>query len=515
MILHEERGFAPTLAKWSCPIEAFLIILIIIVILVLIGRRARSRSKNMGATSDDFKRDQITLGTISDHTSSVALGITIDVEYEGPDVPEVEVTEEEIDVRVKQYAFIIENNRPKQLPGTQAWFKERNQNKFLKTEPERALDWILPFVPVDVATIDKLKPHVEGGPNSAGFMMKEVRAMIRSRRKASESYQDLLEALYGLAVLIDFERSLRVKIGHYEMPSVYVALEDLRNMPIDYQKIGFESLRSPLKTDRKWFIENFGEPMQHIAAEDYFSSIRQLAISRSCWKSFSQEHSLKGSAEDINASMSRWITEKVAFEIKWEKIAIAESEQRVARAPRKRTSVKKSIEATRIPFVVADLETTGLSANQHEITEVAAILVNPDGTVTSEFSSLVKTDNLVPTRITELTGIDDKMLRKKGRHLKPVLEEFLSHTADRPIFFHNAPFDQGFLNAACEAHGLRMQNEIYDTLPLARKAWPSLGQYKLGTLAEFLELEQPGHRALQDARAALSVLLASRDTLIL
>ena len=167
MILHEERGFAPTLAKWSCPMEAFLIILIIIVILVLIGRRARSRSKNMGAT--------------------------IDVEYEGPDVPEVEVTEEEIDVRVKQYAFIIENNRPKQLPGTQAWFKERNQNKFLKTEPERALVWILRFVPVDVAIIDKLKPHAEGGPNSAGLMMKEVRAMIRSRRKATESYQDLLE----------------------------------------------------------------------------------------------------------------------------------------------------------------------------------------------------------------------------------------------------------------------------------------------------------------------------------
>lgn len=487
--------------------ELFIVLIVVaIVLIIVIGKKNPDALINsLGANPSHFK---------SKSSNDASIEITMDVVYEGPDLPEVEVTEEEIDTRVEEYAFVFESKRPKQLTGTEPWFKQRNQSKFLKTEPERALDWILPFIPADVAIIDKLKPHVERGPISAGLMMKEIRAMIRSCRKTARPYQNLLEAMYGLAVLIDFARSLNAYIKHHESSSVFVSLSDLQNIQIDYQKIGYEFLKSPLKTDRKWFVEYFGEPIDHMPIEDYFSHIRQVAISRSCWKRFSTEHSLKGPAAEINALMSQWLRKETAFDIKWEKIAAADLQKRASSPPtRKRTSVKKAIEATRVPFAVADLETTGLSANQHEIIEVAAILVNPDGMPTHEFTSLVKTDNPIPSRITELTEIDDDLIRTEGRHLKPVLEEFLSLTAGRPIFFHHAPFDQGFLNAACEAHGLKLDNEIYDTLPIARKAWPSLGQHKLGTLAEFLKLDQPNHRALQDARAALSVLLASREIL--
>jgi len=485
----------------------FFVVLIVaaIILIIVIGKRNPDSLKNsLGANPSHFK---------SDSSKDVTIEITMDVEYEGPDVPEVEVTDEEIETRVKQYAFIFEDERPKQLKGTEAWFKERNHNKFLKTEPERALDWILPFVPQSIASLDRLRPIVEQGP-SGHLLMKELRALIRERRKSKEPYGDLLEAMYKTAVLCDFTETLTFEGRQPHSMYEYVALEDMQRAPIDFSEIGFEYLKSPLKTDRKWFVESFGDPIQHMPAEENFSEIRELAISRSCWKRFSKHNSLRRPANELKDEMYEWLREEVAHSIRWEKIAAAEFQQRKATPPtRKRTSVKKSIEATRVPFVVADLETTGLSANQHEITEVAAILVNPDGTATSEFSSLVKTVNPIPTRITELTGIDDNLVRAEGKHLKPVMEEFLSQTAGRPIFFHHAPFDQGFLNAACEAHGLRLDNEIYDTLPIARKAWPSLGQYKLGTLAEFLELNQPNHRALQDARAALAVLLASRAIL--
>ena len=137
--------------------EFFIVFIVAAIILIIvIGKQHPDALKNsLGANPSHFK---------SKSTNEVSIEITMDVAYEGPDLPEVEVTEEEIDVRVEEYAFIVESKRPKQLTGTESWFKQRNQNKFLKTEPERSLDWVLPFIPVDVATIDKFKPHVERGP---------------------------------------------------------------------------------------------------------------------------------------------------------------------------------------------------------------------------------------------------------------------------------------------------------------------------------------------------------------
>ena len=81
------------------------------------------------------------------------------------------------------------------------------------------------------------------------------------------------------------------------------------------------------------------------------------------------------------------------------------------------------------------------------------------------------------------------------------------------MFFHNAPFDQGFLAKAATLTKLKFRNKVHDTLLLARQAWPSLGTYKLGMLAEHVGAAAPSHRALGDAKATLAVLLAARSKL--
>lgn len=60
------------------------------------------------------------------------------------------------------------------------------------------------------------------------------------------------------------------------------------------------------------------------------------------------------------------------------------------------------------------------------------------------------------------------------------------------------------------------ENRVYyyhDTLPLAKQAWPSLGTYKLATLAQHVGAAVPTHRALVDAKALLAVLLAARQSI--
>lgn len=166
--------------------------------------------------------------------------------------------------------------------------------------------------------------------------------------------------------------------------------------------------------------------------------------------------------------------------------------------------------ATRMPFVVADLETTGLWPNQDEILEFAAVHVDPAGVIESEFSMLVRSSQPVPNFITQLTGITQDEVDRKGRPLVVAMTKFLAFIGSRPVFFHNASFDESFIKQNVERTGQRFINPVHDTLQITRFVWPKRKTYKLDALAELVGVSTPPHRALADAKAALSVLLAAR-----
>jgi len=454
--------------------------------------------------------------------SQNSFGATVNVEYQGPPSPEVQVSEPEIDAAMNRYAFIL-GDEPKRLTTAKSWFKESNRKSFLKSHPEKALDWILPFLPREIVEIESLTTDINRGPWGLRSVLKNIRALIRTKRRDKEPYQDLLKAMYNTAVLVDFVESLRFGSVQPHAIFEFVTLSDITNVQIDYTTIGLDQLEAPLKTDRRWYVESFGEPDNHLPVVSCFKQVIEGAITRYCWKDFADRNKnrqLFGGATD---EITDWLRETLALQIKWEKVVKVEHSARLSRSrPSRGRSSKSSwvnkpvssiIAATHKPFAVADLETTGLDANQHEITEIAALLVDPDGTITYEFANLVRTDNSVPRRITDLTGIDDRILRKEGGPLKEALLEFLNQTQGRPVFFHHAPFDKGFLDAACERCGLEFNNDVYDTIPLARKAWPFMQDYKLGSLADYLQLDKPDHRAFQDSRTTLGLLLAARKVI--
>ncbi len=101
-------------------------------------------------------------------------------------------------------------------------------------------------------------------------------------------------------------------------------------------------------------------------------------------------------------TMQQWLHELVKRQLGYEK----EWRERVAAAEAKDADEAALLEAawaaTKSQFVVADLETTGLKPESAELLELAALVVEPDGTVVSEFSALVRVPKL-PKEIIELT----------------------------------------------------------------------------------------------------------------
>ena len=161
-----------------------------------------------------------------------------------------------------------------------------------------------------------------------------------------------------------------------------------------------------------------------------------------------------------------------------------------------------------VTFVVLDLETTGGAHTSDTITEIGAVKVR-GGERIGELATLVDPGTGVPPNIVALTGITTAMV-SGAPPLAAVLPSLLEFLAGAVLVAHNAPFDAGFLRAACKRHGQAWPRPpVLCTARLARAVLsvdeaPSV---RLGALARlFGTATTPNHRALADARATVEVL---------
>ncbi len=154
-------------------------------------------------------------------------------------------------------------------------------------------------------------------------------------------------------------------------------------------------------------------------------------------------------------------------------------------------------------MVAFDLETTGLSPDEAEIIELAAVQIDGDQ-ITRQFQSLVQPSKPIPLNIERLTGITQEML-DPAPTLSEVLPGFLDFVGNYPLIAHQAFFDVGFLEYSL---GRKIQNEVLDTVELSRLAFPKATNHKLLTLARELNLPLiEAHRALEDARTTALLFL--------
>jgi DNA polymerase III subunit epsilon len=159
---------------------------------------------------------------------------------------------------------------------------------------------------------------------------------------------------------------------------------------------------------------------------------------------------------------------------------------------------------------VVDLETTGGAAEDCGITEIGAVKVR-GGEVLGEFQTLVNPGAPIPPLVAVLTGITDRLVAG-APPLATALPAFLEFARGAVLVAHNAPYDTGFLRAACGRHGLPWPGPVVlDTARLSRHvvAGDEVRNHKLATLAAlFCSPVTPDHRALTDARATVHVLHA-------
>ena len=159
-------------------------------------------------------------------------------------------------------------------------------------------------------------------------------------------------------------------------------------------------------------------------------------------------------------------------------------------------------------FVIVDVETTGWLPEEASITEIGAVRIG-DGRAPVEFSALINPGRPIPADITALTGITDAMV-SQAPPIGAVLPGFLAFARGCVLTAHNAPFDIGFLTAACgECRMSWPAFPVLDTAALARSVLDEteVPDCKLATLACFFGARtRPCHRALADAKATADVL---------
>lgn len=182
---------------------------------------------------------------------------------------------------------------------------------------------------------------------------------------------------------------------------------------------------------------------------------------------------------------------------------------RVFSKKKPRPDVKKA------DLVALDLETSGLEPLKNEIISLGAVKRNQQGQL-EKYSCLIKTDCMIPDKITKITGLSAEKLQKEGIELKAALQQLTDFIGASVVVGWNLPFDLEFLRIAYQRNELAFfKNRCLDLLPVVRRHNLFLENYRLETvLTEYKIKNEAPHHAAGDAAATMALadkLIEKRD----
>ena len=135
-------------------------------------------------------------------------------------------------------------------------------------------------------------------------------------------------------------------------------------------------------------------------------------------------------------------------------------------------------------YVIFDTETTGFNPGLHDtMIEIGAVKMK-DGAVLETFDELINPGVLIDSEITELTGINNTMVRDCPNE-EEVTKKFKEFIGDLPLVAHNATFDKNMLESAYHKYNLGpLHNTILDTMIISQVINKDLKRHNLTALTK-------------------------------
>lgn len=159
-----------------------------------------------------------------------------------------------------------------------------------------------------------------------------------------------------------------------------------------------------------------------------------------------------------------------------------------------------------VPWVIFDLETTGLSKESDRIIELGGAKYF-QGRQVDQFTTLVYVDRYIPPAVQKLTGIDATMLEGQPT-ASAVIPEFMQFIEGALLVCHNSQFDMTMLGAELKRQNIIMNYPCVCTLKMARSWLAQLTSRKLSRLADHYSLSYDTlHRSLDDAKLTAKVFI--------
>lgn len=220
-----------------------------------------------------------------------------------PSVPELER-------RMQKYAYVFNDRLPAVETQDQWWNETRSSQAAGDRKAGSAHKWFEPFVPEVTASIELLLQKAAWGPQSLPDVIREVRALIRTSRKAKQPHEDLLKALYGSCLAVDFVAALTFEGTSAQELALHVDVRELQALNVDYSTMGHQGFKTLAGQDVKWLVAAFGEPHTHQVSSDVWRRIRSNAISQYCWSKVAETH--RGASDAVQrAAIKDWLERKV------------------------------------------------------------------------------------------------------------------------------------------------------------------------------------------------------------
>lgn len=155
-------------------------------------------------------------------------------------------------------------------------------------------------------------------------------------------------------------------------------------------------------------------------------------------------------------------------------------------------------------YAIIDIETTGQAAKTGKITEIA-IFIHNGFEITESFTSLINPECYIPGFITNLTGIDNEMVKTAPKFFE-VARKIVEMTTDKVFVAHNVSFDYKFIQEEFKRLGYNYERKTMCTVRMGRKFLPGHKSYSLGKLCDELNISINGrHRAAGDALATVKL----------